>query len=267
MPEDEDDVLSSDAKDWQWWKLEFASNNESKPVTAVKVSEDMVLNATRMESTSAMLVYASEHAINYETPGLIKQLENFARVDNLHFSAELERSDPTSHLSPGKRKAADSDSEDLNTERSSLPPHVDDLDLDPDPPDYHDISPPTSFSLPKNPRPIRPKVSGQVSTDSTVPSSLHRSASEIQALTAGTSHTDLNDHQVQQEMEERRTIRRKPVGQGKLPEYKLGSYSPEISVDGDDGQADERGKQQQQQPPETNFTESYRGRGTRDDNW
>ncbi|KAL6712782.1 hypothetical protein ACLMJK_009623 [Lecanora helva] len=84
----DDDTLSTEAKDWQWWKIEFASSNAT-PVALEKVTEDAVLNAAQNESTNVLLIYASEAAVSYPFEEISPQLHNFVRADNLNFANEL----------------------------------------------------------------------------------------------------------------------------------------------------------------------------------
>lgn len=72
-PEADDDMLSTEAKDWQWWKLEYISN-DAKPVVTTKVTEADVLEAARTESRSVILVYANERAISCPPTNLPPQL-------------------------------------------------------------------------------------------------------------------------------------------------------------------------------------------------
>lgn len=91
-----------------------------------------VLKAARDESRTALLVYASERAVNYESGDLPPQLrvsmftatiiaadekfqlatsltskQNFVRTDNLAFAAELEDPRAPKSTTPTKRKATD----------------------------------------------------------------------------------------------------------------------------------------------------------------
>lgn len=91
-----------------------------------------VLKAAKDESRTALLVYASERAVNYESGDLPPQLrvsicirfiimidnqftsrvsliskQNFVRADNLAFAAELEESRRPKSMTPTKRKAED----------------------------------------------------------------------------------------------------------------------------------------------------------------
>ncbi|TVY42972.1 hypothetical protein LSUB1_G001284 [Lachnellula subtilissima] len=89
----------------QWWRIHYASFG-SNPVTIEKTTEETVLEATKSESKTMMLVYASEEAMNFEAKPLPANLEAFVHVDNRAFKAELIEggSSQTQVSSPGKRK-------------------------------------------------------------------------------------------------------------------------------------------------------------------
>ena len=269
-----DDLLSFDTEDWQWWKLEYNSS-ELKPVAMTKVSETDVLQAARTESPSALLVYASERAIAHESSALPIQLNNFVRADNLGFSAELDQSlrPQSSELSPGKRKAMDSDSDDMITQHPDTPPISQDLsddEPDPDSPGYGGSMSTHPAPARTGTRPLRPKIpaTGGGTTDDLIPLSLQgmgggsgsgSGSGQTQGTSlAGAHFASLGDDSEQgREMEERsgsrsgggvsggaafQHARRKP-GDGGSGGYKLGSYTPEISMDdvdeGEEGDDDE----------------------------
>ena len=220
----DEDLLSFEAQDWQWWRIEYISH-DAKPVKITKTSEAAVLEAAHSESSNALLVYASEAAILPQHLALSQQLRNFVRADNLGFSAELERDMQSSELSPGKRKATDSDSDDMITQHSRTPPNGRDLlDDDEDDDDFTELD----ASLPdyggvtakRGLRPLRPRVDPPQSgtTDDKIPLSLQ-----------GTGAADFEiDDSPGQEMEERRG--RPEISTG----YTLGSYQPEIKMDEDE---------------------------------
>ncbi|KAI9818461.1 MAG: hypothetical protein M1827_000520 [Pycnora praestabilis] len=93
---------------WQWWKLDYSAV-DTRPLSTKKVMEVQVLKAAREDSRSALLVYASEKAVNEKIVHIPRQLENFVRADNLAFDRELNL--PASPISlprtSPKRKAAD----------------------------------------------------------------------------------------------------------------------------------------------------------------
>ena len=121
-PDDDDDMLSSDAKDWQWWKTGFVSS-DTKPIVREKVTEEFVLNAAQHESSDALLIYASEAAISYQLEELPAQLRNFVRADNLNFAKELEESGYPQPATPTKRKSHHHDSDDLESHHRTSPPN------------------------------------------------------------------------------------------------------------------------------------------------
>ncbi|KAI9826835.1 MAG: hypothetical protein M1832_005774 [Thelocarpon impressellum] len=85
-PPDPDDP---NPREYQWWRLSYASK-DAKPVTKMKVDEDLVLQAATEEGRSAVLVYANERAMDERRIlPLPIQLENFVRADNLAFAAEV----------------------------------------------------------------------------------------------------------------------------------------------------------------------------------
>ena len=171
-------MLSTDAKDWQWWKLEYVSN-DLKPVVCAKYSEEEVLKAASTESRNALLIYASERAVAYGSGDLPPQLHNFIRADNLNFSAELEGMSPVKPTTPTKRKADDGDDSDLETQFHRSPPY-DRISIDnPNPNGDYDINinPPAYYPSPSPPalpsrRPVPRNFGASGSYDSTIPTGL-----------------------------------------------------------------------------------------------
>ena len=119
-PQDEDDMLSTDTKDWQWWRIEFVSS-DAKPVRHTKVTEDVVLGAASTESANALLVYASQAAVSYQPAELPPQLQNFVRADNLNFSQELEGSASLRSTTPITRKVQYNHTNDLEGHQQQNP--------------------------------------------------------------------------------------------------------------------------------------------------
>ena len=97
-PEEADNMLSTEAMDWQWWKINFSSGG-AKPISyevshplhpflkmdlslfgadhnglLQKVREVEVLKAARDESRNVLLVYASDKAVSYKIGDLPPQL-------------------------------------------------------------------------------------------------------------------------------------------------------------------------------------------------
>ena len=168
-------MLSTDAKDWQWWKLEYVSN-ELKPVVCAKYTEEDVLKAASTESRNALLVYASERAVAYGSGDLPPQLHNFVRADNLNFSAELEGMSPVKPTTPTKRKADDGDDSDLETQIHRSPPYDRISNDNPNPNEDYDINinPPAYYPSPSPPalpsrRPVPRNFGAPGSYDSTIP--------------------------------------------------------------------------------------------------
>ena len=171
-------MLSTDAKDWQWWKVEYVSN-ELQPVVCAKYTEEDVLKAASTESRDALLVYASEHAVAYGSGDLPPQLHNFVRADNLNFSAELEGMSPVKPTTPTKRKADDGDESDLETQIHRSPPYDRISNDNPNPNEDYDINinPPAYYPSPSPPalpsrRPMPRNFGAPGSYDSTIPTDL-----------------------------------------------------------------------------------------------
>ena len=228
-------MRSPDIETWQWWRLEYTTNSIS-PVTISKVSELQVLDAASNEYNKALLVYASERAISYESGPLPPQLRNFVRADNLAFAAEIDAfrsnaatADP-SPKSPQKRKA--SSSSDLEVEYPRSPPtdrsHWSSSSasspFDPNPPDS-DVDILASERRPQ--RTLAPKTGSLASSDDMIPVSLHV-------------------ENTRQEMQE---SGRGGMLMGVGDKYKLGSYVPEIWMeDEDEGYAEDSEEEEEQQP-------------------
>jgi hypothetical protein len=101
-----DDLLSTDVPEYQWWKIQF-SQGDVHPISSTKVREIEVLKAAKDESTRALLVYASERAVNFGSLELAPALAEFVRIDNAAFQKELEEPPSISirQPTPTKRKA------------------------------------------------------------------------------------------------------------------------------------------------------------------
>ncbi|KAK4697306.1 hypothetical protein P7C71_g746, partial [Lecanoromycetidae sp. Uapishka_2] len=233
-PEEGSDMLSTEAKDWQWWKLDFLTG-DMKPVVHEKVTEDEVLKTASTEASSALLVYASDRAVSYDFGDLPQQLRNFVRADNLFFTAELETSNQPTVASPGKRKADGEEDWDMETQRHRSPPYDRAYDaaeeLDPNPPGYYDEyeDPPSPYPPLSPPRSIARKPVGvgkPGSYDDTIPTSLRRVAPRNDPTSMIIDYDDLSDHG--QEMRERGGG--KSLLQSRNP-YKLGSHTPRMDLD------------------------------------
>ncbi|KAL9101331.1 MAG: hypothetical protein Q9163_003399 [Psora crenata] len=222
-PEDDTDMLRLQPEEWQWWKLEYNANSTT-PVTTTKVTETQVLDAASNDSRKALLVYASERAISYDIGPLPPQLQNFVRVDNLAFAAELDVFGPAaatadlSPTSPQKRKASSSSGLEVEypgsppADRSQSPHSSASSPLDPNPPGSDDdIMGGQVFSATKV-RPWASKTGEAMSSDDRIPVSLHL-------------------ENASQEMQEygRGGMLRSAKGK-----YKLGDYVPEIEMEDED---------------------------------
>lgn len=234
QPDTTEDILSSEAKDWQWWKISYVST-DSKPVLRTKVREIEVLKAAKDEARNALLVYASERAISYEAGELPSQLRNFVRADNLSFAAELEKSTSPKPMTPTKRKADDSDGDELSSKFYRSSPQRKENAVpsnratDPTLPAY------TSLSSP----PFSPSRSTQTSTrnlrsidsyDDMIPTSLRNPSSTVDPTTMMLDEVDGSE--TGQEMLDRGGRILLPTGKDKANHgYQLGSYVPEITME------------------------------------
>lgn len=102
QPEEEDeddDHMSTDNDDddgtpdgMQWWRIEYAANSSHPRILKTKVPGYTVLHAAEAEHTSALLVYASDRAVddsNFEA-NLPPALQQFVKEDDAHFATELQ---------------------------------------------------------------------------------------------------------------------------------------------------------------------------------
>ncbi|KAK5166286.1 uncharacterized protein LTR77_008547 [Saxophila tyrrhenica] len=81
---------------WRWWRVEYkadGSSDSSPTVTKTLASDFDVLRAVELEHSSALLVYASDAAMNDRQTehGLPEALRKFIANDNALFDAELQR--------------------------------------------------------------------------------------------------------------------------------------------------------------------------------
>lgn len=243
--EDEEDMLSTEAKDWQWWKLAFMSN-EAKPVIRLKVTENDVLKAASTESSSALLVYANESATSFKSEELPPQLRNFVRADNLYFSTELEESSSPNPTTPTKRKVNDDDSDDLETHHHRSPPRdrvlVDTAEsndeMDFNPAGYcSNASPPAPSRRSTNPY----RTANIGSSDDVIPTSLQATRPRVNS---STRLLDLDGMSEGQEMQERgvgESLLHQQKNGGGDDGYTLADYAPEINMVDDEEDEDQRG--------------------------
>lgn len=237
-------MLSTEAKDWQWWKIDYVSN-ATQPIAHTKITEDDVLKDASSESSNALLVYASEAAVAYRGEDLPAQLHNFVRVDNLVFGAELEGANNRKPTTPTKRKADDEDSDDLDAQCHRSPPYdrslvdtaLPNADMDLDPPGYHSSpSPPPRLAH----RSSNLHRAGTGTYDDVIPTSLRAT----EPMTDPTSMVlDQEGTSLGQEMQEtgggsRSLLKRQSGGK---EQHMLGSYVPEIMMEDDEEDEDQRG--------------------------
>ncbi|MCJ1469641.1 hypothetical protein MMC07_008277 [Pseudocyphellaria aurata] len=250
-PDSADDVLSSDAKDWQWWKIGFIGT-DSKPVSRTKVREIEVLKAAKDESRTALLVYASEKAMSYECGDLPSQLrvrfrvashfetrakkqQNFVRADNLSFAAELEKSTSPKPMTPTKRKADDSDGDEFSSKFFRSSPQRKENAVQPS--RATDPTLPAYTPLPSPPLP--PSRSTQTATrnhrnvesyDDMIPPSLRSPSSSVDSTNMMLDEVDRS--KTGQEMLDRGGRILLPTGNEQVNDgYQLGSYVPEITME------------------------------------
>lgn len=245
-PEDENDMLSTEAKDWQWWKIAFLIN-EAQPVVHTKVTEDEVLEAAGGASSSTLLVYASERAMSFPSEELPQQLRNFVRADNLHFSEELEDSSYPNITTPTKRKVTDNDSDDLETHYHRSPPEErifpdtaysnDDMEMYPAGSDSS--TPPHSPDRAHQAKAYR--TADTRSFDNLIPTSLQTNGTGLISASS-LKRVDTQMSSKGQEMKQRATgTSLLHHRQGSRGQRDLGAYVPEIKMIDDEEDEDQRG--------------------------
>ena len=205
QPEDEDDTLSSDAKDWQWWKLGYLYD-DLKPVICTKIAEEDVVKAASTDSRSALLVYASERAVTYRSRDLPLQLRNFVRADNLSFNSELEGMSPLKPATPTKRKADDGNHSGLQTHFHRSPSYDRNSHDNPKPEQGYDSKPRTYHPNPLPPalpsrRPVSRKAKSSDIDESTILDNLGTTESIIHPNCMVIDQDETGDYM--QEMQER----------------------------------------------------------------
>ena len=189
---DDHDMLGSAIPEYDWWKIVYDASS-LMPVQTSMLTEEEVLVAAGTESKTALLVYASDRAVSYESHPLPPQLEKFVRADNLAFQSELDNhsiQNPENDFelpSVQKRKAAVDDDSDLEVEYDRSPrarsngdaassnessPLGTGLDTDDDDGDigYAPAPPPPGPRL----RPLEPKPRVTGSTDDSIPVTLQQ---------------------------------------------------------------------------------------------
>jgi hypothetical protein len=95
--DEEDDHMSTENDDeatpdgMQWWRIEYAVNGSHPRISKAKVEGDIVIQAVEVEHSSALLVYASDRAVDFSAydPTLPLALQQFVEDDDFHFNVEL----------------------------------------------------------------------------------------------------------------------------------------------------------------------------------
>ena len=222
------------------------------------------MKAAKDESASTLLVYASEKAISFESRPPPQQLCNFVRADNLEFNAELSRAIASQGSTSPKRKAAESYDETDNTDdinwggyQSTPPKKVNGFSVPEPIEDMNNaLPPPYTPSKPPAPPPrsafsrssaYKSRKSLSTSYDDMIPTSLRATGPTIDSSSTTLVDVELNEKPVVgPEMKERSSRLGVKSGVGGTSQaasgYKLGSYVPEIDMDGvDEGFAEGKG--------------------------
>ncbi len=86
-----DDAPPSEGRRAQWWRIEYRAEVAPPELHKQKIDDFDVLRAVELEHSSALLVYASDAAMDAEQfePGLPEPLRKFVERDNLLFADEL----------------------------------------------------------------------------------------------------------------------------------------------------------------------------------
>lgn len=161
----------------------------------------------------------------------------------MSFSAELDGLDPPAPATPTKRKA---DNDDLAKNNHRSPPYdrtydaISNDDLDPNPPGYD--SSPSPPHLPIYPR-ISPRKTGVIgSYDELIPTSLRANGPTIDTASIPFDSDGTNDYgQEMKEREGQKGVLHQQKAVSDKEEYSLGSYVPEISMEDDEEDEDQRG--------------------------
>ncbi|PSK56710.1 hypothetical protein B9Z65_6334 [Elsinoe australis] len=75
---------------WQWWRIELDINLTNSRILKTESTTDDVLRAVELEHNAALLVYASDRAINHPSDATLPEaLRRFVERDNREFEAEL----------------------------------------------------------------------------------------------------------------------------------------------------------------------------------
>ena len=206
------------------------------------------MKAAKDESTTALLVYASEKAVSFETKPPPQQLCNFVRMDNLEFDAELDRATSIQGLTSPKRKSEemtdDMDVVNWGGYQSNSPKTVNGFSASESAEDTNDaLPPPYTPSKPPAPPPRSAfsrssayKSRNFPSYDDMIPTSLRATGPTIDSSSTSLDDVEMIDAPAEQEMRERvNALGMKSsvgnVGNMGVKEYELGSYVPDINID------------------------------------
>ncbi|KAF4548928.1 Hypothetical protein D9617_24g016410 [Elsinoe fawcettii] len=75
---------------WVWWRIQLDISLSNSTIHKTESSTDDVLRAVELEHNAALLVYASDRAVNYPSdPTLPDELRRFVAADNKLFANEL----------------------------------------------------------------------------------------------------------------------------------------------------------------------------------
>ncbi|KAF2157995.1 hypothetical protein K461DRAFT_290254 [Myriangium duriaei CBS 260.36] len=94
--EGEDDPMADpDAPPgWMWWRIEFDSTHTPGRIMKTESTQDDVLRAVELEHSSALLVYASDRAMDFPSDlALPASLKTFVATDNNFFQQEMDQQD------------------------------------------------------------------------------------------------------------------------------------------------------------------------------
>ncbi|OCK85488.1 hypothetical protein K432DRAFT_377611 [Lepidopterella palustris CBS 459.81] len=81
------------SKSWQWWRIDYTYTSSRPVINRAKVDEETVLRKASEDCSTALLVYASDTAIEAQLEPLPKALEDFVKRDNVAFLEELQSAD------------------------------------------------------------------------------------------------------------------------------------------------------------------------------
>ncbi|GAM86687.1 hypothetical protein ANO11243_047060 [Dothideomycetidae sp. 11243] len=77
---------------WMWWRIEFVTTHSPGHIMKTESTQDDVLRAVELEHSSALLVYASDRAMEHPSDeDLPEPLAKFVAIDNKLFRHELDQ--------------------------------------------------------------------------------------------------------------------------------------------------------------------------------